>query len=66
MTKCAVCGLEYEPQDPDYYYCPRCLWVKDWVQEEHDDWDACENRLSLRQAREAWARGEDTRGKKIR
>ena len=39
--------------------CPVCAWVHDPTQEEEPDRRRLGNRMSLNQARAAWARGEE-------
>lgn len=37
--------------------CPVCDWQNDLVQLAHPDWEGCANRMSLNQAKQAWAEG---------
>ncbi|MCC8131473.1 MAG: hypothetical protein LUC38_02815 [Oscillospiraceae bacterium] len=54
---CPVCG-KYEFKEKDSFDdCPVCGWEDDMYQEEYPDEDACGNRMSLNQARKAWAEG---------
>lgn len=54
---CPVCGRhQFKTWDE---MCPICYWSHDPVQEENPDEDACQNNMSLNQAREAWAKGEE-------
>lgn len=52
---CPVCGkatLEYME------ICPVCDWQNDFVQLAHLDWDGGANKMSLREARIAYSKGE--------
>jgi len=53
--KCPVCGI-YEFQE-EYDYCPECGWCNDLSQLDFPDEDRLGNRLSLNQARKAYALG---------
>ena len=59
VIKCPVCGKTTFRTDGDICYV--CGWFYDAVQQ--DDWDEteCENEMSVRQAREAYRKGEPVR-----
>ncbi len=58
---CPVCG-EYEFETEDFYeICPICGWEDDPYQRDFPDEDGGANKMSLNQARGAWARGEKIR-----
>lgn len=51
---CPVCGkLELKYME----IRPVCDWQNDLVQLAHPDWEGCANRMSLNQAKQAWAEG---------
>lgn len=55
---CPVCGAknvfeEYNSME----YCPVCNWGNDAVQNEEPDYSGGENRMSLNQAKKAFAAG---------
>ena len=52
-VKCPVCGQTELVDDGDV-----CKWFHDRYQEEFPDEEDCENRMSLNQARAAWAAGK--------
>ena len=54
--KCPVCGQHDFTTWDDI--CPICKWFHDPVQEEDPDEEECANRMSLNQAKAAYARGE--------
>lgn len=58
MIKCPVCGeYEFEEVD-DYDICEVCGWENERYQFDHPDEEDCANRMSLNQARKAWAEGK--------
>ena len=54
-VKCPVCGKTDLYEDGDV--CDICGWFHDIVQEAYPDEEECENRMSLNQARKAFAEG---------
>lgn len=58
---CPVCGKHEFDEVGSYDYCPICGWCDDLVQEKYPDDDNCSNEMSLNQAREAYAKGEQVR-----
>ncbi len=57
-TPCPVCGKNEIESSSDLMICPVCGWTRDAVQEEDEDWIGGNNLMSLKQAREAYAKGE--------
>ena len=55
--RCPVCGKSVLYGDGDV--CPECSWFYDAVQQDDPDEEDGENHMSLNQAREAYARGEE-------
>ena len=57
--KCPVCGelIKGEPRMNDI--CPRCGWEDDDYQFYNQNLSGGANKMSLNQAREAWANGEE-------
>ncbi len=60
-TPCPVCGKNEIESSSDLMVCPTCGWIRDPVQEEDENCYGCTNIMSLKQAREAYARGERVR-----
>ena len=54
-VKCPVCGKTDLYEDGDV--CDICGWFHDVIQEEDPNWKNAENRMSLNQARKAFAEG---------
>lgn len=58
MIKCPVCGrYEFEMED-DYDICNVCGWENEKYQITHPDEEGGANRMSLNQAKKAWAEGK--------
>lgn len=53
IRRCPVCGSETENVPCEI--CKVCDWESDWFQEQYPDEDAGPNRLTLNEARAAWA-----------
>ena len=59
--KCPVCGkYEFETIN-SFDICEICGWEDDGYQERHPDEECCANQMSLNQAKEAFAKGEEVR-----
>ena len=58
-VKCPVCGNTDLRDDGDV--CEICGWFHDIVQKSHPDEKNCENEMSLNEAREAYAEGQEIR-----
>lgn len=58
--KCPVCGKHYFDERDDFEICPVCYWENDDFQRRHPDWSGA-NRMSVNEARAAYARGEEVR-----
>ena len=55
---CPVCGrYEFEKED-DYDICNVCGWENEKYQITHPDEEGGANRMSLNQAKKAWAEGK--------
>lgn len=55
--KCPVCGkYEFEERD-SLDYCDICGWCDDAIQLRQPDYRGGANKLSLNEARKAWAEG---------
>lgn len=57
--KCPVCRKYWFQTRGLYEVCEVCGWTDDFYQEEYPDEDALANIMSLNQAKEAYARGEE-------
>ena len=57
--KCPVCGKYEFPMEHGNEMCEVCGWLNDEVQLEDPDLTGGDNRMSLNQARAAYARGEE-------
>lgn len=55
---CPVCG-KHDFQGSMDEICPVCGWVHDGVQEIYDEEGDCQNIMSLREARQAYAEGRE-------
>lgn len=55
---CPVCGQYEFPSENSFDICPVCNWEDDADQEEKPDEINGANRMSLNEAREAWAYGK--------
>ena len=58
LYRCPVCNNETLEDLHEYDICTVCWWEDDPFQYEHPDYAGGANKLSLNQARAAWARGE--------
>lgn len=58
---CPVCEKHEFSETGSFEYCPVCGWCDDLVQENNPDEDNCSNEMSLNQAKEAYANGEEVR-----
>lgn len=56
--KCPVCGKYYFEEDSDFDICEVCGWENDGLQNANPDYAGGANKMSLNQAREAYAKGE--------
>jgi uncharacterized protein len=57
-TTCPVCGCDEAFVEPGAYdICPRCDWEDDPVQRSNPDFPGGANRMSLKEARNAWRAG---------
>ena len=56
---CPVCGKYTFPECNSFDICEICNWEDDADQEENPDEEDGANHMSLNQAREAWAKGEE-------
>ena len=56
---CPVCGKYMFEEEDSFDYCPVCGWGDDKFQEENPDYKGGYNRMSLNQAREAYANGKE-------
>ena len=52
---CPVCGKHQFEYLDFYEVCPVCGWEDDGLQRDEPDYEGGANRMSLNQAREAWA-----------
>ena len=52
---CPVCG---QMMLAEFDICENCGWENDFVQLDNPDFSGGANQMSLKEAREAWARGE--------
>lgn len=57
--KCPVCGKFWFDDWWSFEFCEVCGWQDDGYQTDHPDEACCANIMSLNQAREAYARGEE-------
>lgn len=58
IDKCPCCG---ETLVGEYDICPVCNWENDPIQAENPDYSGGANRMSLQEARAAYARGEEVK-----
>lgn len=56
--KCPICGQYEFPEENSFDICPVCNWEDDADQEENPDEINGANRMSLNEARAAWATGQ--------
>lgn len=55
---CACCGEKTLPANSAFEICPVCGWQDDDVQNDDPDLDGGSNEMSLRQARETYAKNK--------
>lgn len=55
--KCPVCEKHFFETDDDYRVCPVCGWENDGVQNDDHDYAGGANKMSVNQARIAYAEG---------
>lgn len=55
---CPVCGKHQFEYLDFYEVCPVCGWEDDGLQRDEPDYEGGANRMSLNQAKEAWAQGK--------
>ncbi len=60
LFKCPVCGKHYFEERDDFKICPICYWENDDLQRTHPDMSGA-NRMSLNEARSAYAEGREVR-----
>ena len=58
---CPVCGQFMFESTGEFEICEVCGWEDDWVQLDDPNEEECANKMSLNQARKAWANGEEVR-----
>lgn len=56
--KCPVCGKYEFPEIDSFDVCEVCGWEDDGVQEDDPNYAGGANKMSLNQAKAAYARGE--------
>lgn len=56
--KCPVCGKYEFPKEGSLEICEVCKWQDDMFQEEFPDECCCANRMSLNEAKKAYAEGK--------
>ncbi len=61
VQTCPVCGKHTFEEDDDFEICPVCNRQDDGVQRDAPDYKGGANRMSLNEARAAYARGEKVR-----
>lgn len=59
--KCPVCGKYTFAEEDDYDICDECWWMNDRYQNMHPEYAGGANKMSLNQARAAYARGGKVR-----
>ena len=57
--KCPVCGKYEFPYEGSWEACEICGWIDDPIQDRESDEDCLANRMSLNQARKAYAEGKE-------
>lgn len=55
---CPVCGATIEDEVFEDSMCDNCFWENDPVQLNDHNYTGGANKMSLNQARKAWAKGE--------
>ena len=58
---CPVCGAHQFEEDDNFEICPICGWEDDGLQRDEPDLSGGANKMSLNQARKAWAEGRALR-----
>lgn len=58
---CPVCGQYEFDEEGSFDICEVCVWEDDALQESEPDEENCANRMSLNQAKKAWADGRSVR-----
>ena len=53
--KCPVCGQYEFPEEDSFDVCEVCGWEDDGLQENEPEYEGGANRMSLNQAKRAWA-----------
>lgn len=59
--KCPVCGKYWFEEYDSFDICDVCGWEDDAYQEENPDEEGCANQMSLKQAKNAYAEGQEVR-----
>lgn len=59
--KCPVCGEYTFEEENDFDVCDVCFWENDGIQAKNPDYKGGANKMSLNEARAAYARGEEVR-----
>ena len=54
---CPCCGKYYFTEADFYEICPVCGWEDDSLQRDEPDYKGGANKMSLNEARKAWAEG---------
>lgn len=57
MIKCPVCGEYTFEEENNFEICAVCGWENDGIQKDDPDEKDCANRMSLNEAKKAWAEG---------
>ncbi len=55
---CPVCGKYTFEEDDNFEICPICNWQDDGVQRDDPNYAGGANKMSLKEAKEAYAKGE--------
>lgn len=55
--KCPCCGQYYFEEEDFYEICEVCGWEDDSLQRDDPDYEGGANKMSLNQAKKAWAEG---------
>lgn len=59
--KCPVCGKYTFAEEDDHDICDVCWWMNSRYQLNHPDYSGAANKMSLNEAKAAYARGEKVR-----